>query len=424
MERGPNVNDITKSAGEITRIRRNVVILAVSFVIAIVVFTLFYAVQPREESAPLHEEIVIDQSDKSASSGLPQSMFDVSYDDQRPQASNGSGEIMDMPFDGELSPEQLKEYQKALAALHKQREETTQQLTAMRQLQEQLQSQQLEEARNAIQSPISYMNYAERKNKKDKERDEDIAEERSPYADIGKMVSDATNAMMSATNAANGIGNSSNQETAKESFLRRGTVDTETYQVTHVTPQLSKYDLSAGTFIPGAMITGINTDLPGVIVGKITQNVYDSATGKYLLIPQGTNVVGEYQSLIANGQSRALIVWHTLTMPNGTSVPLGGAPGTDAGGYAGLSDYTDFHVDSMLATTAITTGLGFMANSVSSSSDDDVSILGDTLAQGTLQLGQSLIDRALAHQPTITIRPGWTFNIVLRKNVSLAPYRG
>ncbi|QDU33259.1 Type IV secretion system protein PtlG [Poriferisphaera corsica] len=424
MKHGPNFIDATHSVGEITRIRRNAVILVVSVVIAIIVFTLFYAIQPRDNSNEVRDEVVLDQRNESNNNGLPHSMFDVSYDDMPSAKAGEPADFSGMVADGNFSPEQMKEYQDALQALKKQKQETNEQLAAMRQLQAQLQNQQIEEARKALDSPISYVNYALRKSRQSDgtEKDTDNTVDGS-YPDIGKMVSDATSAMVSASQGMNGGNLGTRSESPDEAFMRNGEFDTETYQVTHVTPVLSKFDLSAGTFIPGALITGINTDLPGVIVGKITQNVYDSTTGKYLLIPQGTNVVGEYQSLIANGQSRALVVWHTLTMPNGTSIPLGGAPGTDASGFAGLSDHTDFHIDSMIATTAITTGLGFLANSVSSSSDDDISILGDTLAQESLQLGQSLIDRALAHQPTITIRPGWTFNIVLRKNVSLAPYK-
>ena len=414
------------SAGEITRIRRNVVILVISLVVAIIVFALFYAVQPRKEKEQKEETVLIEQNDKAASSGLPSSMFNATYDNQRPQYARNSDDDEVIPADG-LSPEQLKAYQEALDGLNKQRKEASEQLAQMKQIKEQLESKQFEDAQKALASPISYVN-RNKKDSKDAKRDEQAAQKRDPYARIDDMVANATKAMVNATNAVNGAGVGSGMlqtpQGQKDAYYRTSGNDVETYQDSHITAQHTEFDLSAGTFIPGAMITGINTDLPGAIVGKITQNVFDSATGKHLLIPQGANVVGEYQSYVSNGQNRALIVWHTLTMPNGTSFALGGAPGTDSSGYAGISDYTDYHVGNLLTATAVTTGLGLVGNGISSHNDDDISILGDTLAQSTLQLGQKLIDQALAQQPTITIRPGWPFNIILRKNVSLAPYDG
>ena len=103
----------------------------------------------------------------------------------------------------------------------------------------------------------------------------------------------------------------------------------------------------AGTDITGALVTAINTDLPGEIIGQVAENVYDSTSGRYLLVPQGAKLLGRYSSLISNGQNRALIVWTRLIMPNGKSIVLDGMPGTDGSGQAGVKDKVDYHFDKL-----------------------------------------------------------------------------
>jgi type IV secretion system protein VirB10 len=217
-----------------------------------------------------------------------------------------------------------------------------------------------------------------------------------------------------------------NLQQEKEAFLSQAG-QTEPYLTKPLIPSLSRYELKAGTVIPGALITGINTDLPGQIIGQVTQNVYDTVTGKYLLIPQGTRLLGKYQSSVSNGQNRALVVWQRLILPNGKSILLDGMPGTDAAGMAGLKDAVDYHAGKLAGSVALSTALAYAgnlarnpnANAVNGTGED---IVGDTVAQEANRIGDKIIDRDLDVQPTITIRPGWTFNVLVNADIVLEPY--
>ena len=105
----------------------------------------------------------------------------------------------------------------------------------------------------------------------------------------------------------------------------------------------SPYILQAGAVIAAALITGIHSDLPGQITAQVTENIYDSPTGRFLLVPQGTRVIGQYNNSVQFGQSRVLLVWNRLIFPNGRSIVLERQPGADVEGYAGLSDGVDYH---------------------------------------------------------------------------------
>ncbi len=190
---------------------------------------------------------------------------------------------------------------------------------------------------------------------------------------------------------------------------------------------ISKYELKAGSVIPGALVTAINTDLPGEVIGQVTENVYDSVTGNYLLIPQGSRLLGKYQSLVTNGQNRALLVWRRLIYPNGQSIVLDAMPGTDQAGQAGLADQVDYHLDKLAKATALTTAIAYAGNLArnrqsSSSGNNGQDVIGDTVAQQANRIGEKVIDRELDVQPTITIRRGWPLRVLVNKDMVLAPY--
>ena len=128
-----------------------------------------------------------------------------------------------------------------------------------------------------------------------------------------------------------------------------------------IKPPTSPYTLLAGTVIPGVMLSGINSDLPGQLLGQVSQNVFDSVSGKYLLVPQGTRVLGSYDSRIVYGQERVLVVWTRLVFPNGDSISLEGMPGVDLSGYAGLSDQVDNHYLRLLSGVVFSSLLGAAA---------------------------------------------------------------
>jgi type IV secretion system protein VirB10 len=120
--------------------------------------------------------------------------------------------------------------------------------------------------------------------------------------------------------------------------------------------------VSAGTIIAGSLITGLRSDLPGLVTALVTENVYDSATGRILLIPQGARLIGSYDSAVAFGQRRALVVWQRIIWPDGRSLVIDNVAGTDASGYSGLEDKVDFHTWQLLKGVAISTLLGIGAD--------------------------------------------------------------
>ena len=185
------------------------------------------------------------------------------------------------------------------------------------------------------------------------------------------------------------------------------------------------YQLQTGTVIPAALLTGINTDLPGDVLAAVTAPVYDSATGNHLLIPQGSKLYGSYDSQIAASQDRALVVWHRLLMPDGRSVDLDRMRGTDAGGYAGLADQVDYHTDK-LASAAILSGViayaGNLARGRQNLTVTGGDVVGDAVAQQASTIGSNIVQRQLNVQPTITVRPGWPVHVLVNRDVLLPPY--
>lgn len=220
-----------------------------------------------------------------------------------------------------------------------------------------------------------------------------------------------------------------NLQSEKERFLTDG-AKVEPYLKKPLIPPVSPYELKAGTVIPGMLVTGISTDLPGEVIGQVTENVYDTATGRYLLVPQGSRLLGRYSSLISNGQNRALIVWNRLILPDGGSVVLEGMPGTDAAGRSGLKDQVDYHLDRVGGAVALSTAISYAGNLArggnrgGGNGRDSTDVIGDTVAQEGARVGQRLVDRELDVQPTITVRPGWPFRVLVNKDVILAPYAG
>ncbi len=211
----------------------------------------------------------------------------------------------------------------------------------------------------------------------------------------------------------------------KRAFLGRRSVEGSHLNEPYLYPR-SDYELQAGTVIPAALLTGINTDLPGDVIATVTRPVYDSRTGRHLLIPQGSKLHGAYDSQIANGQNRALLVWHRLLMPNGRSIQLDGMKGTDAAGYAGVADKVDYHADKLAAGVGLSSVIAYAGNlargSRSGGNDDARDVVGDTVAQEASRIGSKIIDRQLDIQPTITIRPGWPVRVLVDKDILLAPY--
>lgn len=183
--------------------------------------------------------------------------------------------------------------------------------------------------------------------------------------------------------------------------------------------------LQAGAVIAAALITGIRSDLPGQITAQVTENVYDSPTGKILLVPQGTRVVGQYDSGIGFGQRRILLVWNRLIFPNGRSIVLERQPGADAEGYAGLEDGVDYHWGELFKAAALSTLLSVGAESGSSNNESDiVRALRNGASNSISQTGQQIVQRQLNIAPTLTIRPGFPVRVIVTHDLVLEPYGG
>ncbi|WP_426441202.1 TrbI/VirB10 family protein [Bradyrhizobium genosp. P] len=208
-----------------------------------------------------------------------------------------------------------------------------------------------------------------------------------------------------------------------------GSVDRRTVSPDRVSRPASPYIVQAGTVIPGALITGIRSDLPGQITAQVTENVFDTPTGRLLLIPQGARLLGVYDSRVAFGQSRVLLVWTRLIMPNGRSIVLERQPGTDPSGYAGLEDQVDNHWVELFKAAALSTFLAVgtelgSGSDTGSSNSAIIQALRHGAADSLNQTGQQVVQRSLNIQPTLTVRPGFPIRVNINRDLVLEPYRG
>lgn len=193
---------------------------------------------------------------------------------------------------------------------------------------------------------------------------------------------------------------------------------------------LSPFEIKAGTIIPASLITGINSDLPGEIIAQVSENVFDTVTGRYLLVPQGSRLVGKYDSLVSYGQNRALVVWNRLILPNGDSIDLEAMPGTDQTGAAGFEDQTDHHRWAFAGALAVSTLLSLgpsIAQSVAESGQSGTNtniytLPATTLGSNTSQVGENLLNKELNRPNTITVRPGWPLNVLINRDLVMRSY--
>jgi type IV secretory pathway VirB10-like protein len=217
-----------------------------------------------------------------------------------------------------------------------------------------------------------------------------------------------------------------NRQDQKQAFVANGG-DTATRNPGSLQPPASPYQVMAGTIIPAALVTGINSDLPGQVIANVTEAVYDTATGRFLLIPQGSRLIGRYDSQVSFGQRRVLLVWTRLILPDTSSISLDRLPGIDPAGYAGLEDGVDWHWDRILAGAALSTLLGVGAELAApdrGGSDGKVIIATRQSAQDTVnQVGQEITKRNVSIQATLTIRPGFPMRVMVNKDLILRPYQ-
>jgi type IV secretion system protein VirB10 len=218
----------------------------------------------------------------------------------------------------------------------------------------------------------------------------------------------------------------------KEQFFQRN--ETAQWMSPYTRENGHPYEIKTGSVIPGVMISGVNSDLPGNLIAQVSQNVFDSATGRYLLIPQGAKLYGVYDSRVVYGQERVLVAWNRVIFPDGSSVTLGAMPGADMSGYAGFQDKVDNHYwrifGSAILMSLITGGAAYAMDSTNSQTasgagtsmqDEMTSALAAQLGQTTLKL----LEQNLSIKPTLGIRPGYRFNVTTTKDIVFkAPYAG
>jgi type IV secretion system protein VirB10 len=254
------------------------------------------------------------------------------------------------------------------------------------------------------------------------------------HKDSAVVIADAhvtsSTASTSGDNPSNAVATTSDKPAAgqgdqvrKQAFLESLTPGSKTLQLKAVS---SPYTVMAGTTIPAALVTGINSDLPGQAIASITENVYDTATGRYLLIPQGSRLLGQYDSQIAFGQRRVLLVWTRLVMPDASSITLERLPGVDAAGYAGLQDGVDWHWKELGAAAVLSTLIGVGAELAApdrSNGQTQVVIATRQSVQDTInQAGQEITRRSLSIQPTLTIRAGMPVRVIVNRDLVLRLY--
>lgn len=186
----------------------------------------------------------------------------------------------------------------------------------------------------------------------------------------------------------------------------------------------SPWTLSAGTVIAASLITGLNSDLPGIVIAQVTEPVRDSATGRTVLIPQGARLIGNYDNRVGYGQRRALLVWQRIVFPNASSIDLDKMPASDRAGFSGLSDRVDFHTARLLKGIALSTVLGIGSELSLAGGGPLVQAVRQATQQGATRAGDQLTQRNLDVQPTISVRPGWPVRAIVNKDLVLEPWKG
>ncbi|WLT40252.1 hypothetical protein NON20_23990 (plasmid) [Synechocystis sp. B12] len=194
-------------------------------------------------------------------------------------------------------------------------------------------------------------------------------------------------------------------------------------------PLVSAFEVKAGTVIPGVMIGGINSDLPGQIIGQVSENVWDTATGRHLLIPQGSRLLGTYSNQVTRGQSRVLVGWQRIIYPDGSSLDIEGMPGVDQAGAGGFRDKVNNHYGRVFGDALL---MSLFAAGIQLSqpeaqvggSYDSQQIVAASLGQQLGQAGMQITQRNLNIQPTLEIRPGYRFNVMVTRDFVVRPWEG
>jgi type IV secretion system protein VirB10 len=220
-----------------------------------------------------------------------------------------------------------------------------------------------------------------------------------------------------------------NRQDQKRAFLS-GTAEASTYLAQQKKAAIApSQEIKAGWVIPGTMIGGLNSDLPGQIIGQVREAVYDSATGTQCLIPPGSRLVGTYDSGVTLGQTRALAAWQRIIYPDGSSISIDKMPGADQGGYAGFYDQVNNHYLKIFGAGAMLSifSAGIQLSQPQASGEENTNssqIIAGALGQQMGQIGMQMAQKNMNIQPTLEIRNGYQFNIMVTKDILLPTWEG
>lgn len=219
-----------------------------------------------------------------------------------------------------------------------------------------------------------------------------------------------------------------NNQAGKQAFLAGGGRQDQDYVKAGMSKPRSPYEVKAGSVVPIALISGLNSDLPGEVIGQVRENVYDTVTGNHLLIPQGSRVLANYDSGIAYGQDRVLVCWNRLIRPDGTSINLECQTGTDLAGYSGFADEVNHHWGRLIGGVLLSSILAATAESSQGSVQGFNPSFSQSVASNAgseiNQAGQAITRKNLNMQPTVTVRPGFSVNMLVSKDMIIPPYTG
>jgi type IV secretory pathway VirB10-like protein len=202
-------------------------------------------------------------------------------------------------------------------------------------------------------------------------------------------------------------------------------LDTDARLNARLTPPGSRYEIKSGDVIPAALVTALNSDLPGRIIAQVTAPVYDTVTGDHLLIPQGSRLIGTYESGVRYGDNRILLVWNRLILPNGWSINLQEMNATDASGAAGVRDSVDNHLGRLGVAIGLSAIISVVANEAEDDGEDNTSLtqsVGDAAATQAAQTGSRIVDRELQVHPTLRVRAGAPVRVLVTRDIQLRPY--
>ena len=190
------------------------------------------------------------------------------------------------------------------------------------------------------------------------------------------------------------------------------------------------YEVRAGAVIPATLISGINSELPGQIIAQVSQDVFDTATGRHRVIPQGSKLIGRYDNRIVYGQSRVLVAWQRIVFPDGKAMDIGSMEGVDSAGYAGFGDKIDRHYIRLFGSAILMSGItaGLTSSRVDPSNDpfgsSNAAQISQAMAQQIGEVAAKMIEKNMNVAPTLKIRPGYRFNVMAVKDLTFdKPYR-